>query len=309
MRHGLFSILISVSLLVFGASLRAVLNFSLWGDNQYDKYSYTLAIPFISVALVILERRRIFATVEYSLGTGLGLLLVATALNVLLGWSRPRFGDDLVLSARMAALVGFWLGGVILCYGWRAFRAGAFAFLFLLASVPLPDVLLETPITVVRYGSTAVCSGILTLAGVPVLRDGFVFTLSKVSIEVAKECSGIHSTLAICVISLIAGHLFLISLGKKLTLVLLALPVVCVTNGLRIAGLTLLAQYVNPGILQSSLHHRGGLGFFALALVLLFGVLFLLQRLPGPERLHPPRANGERLFSPPSSKADRGGSR
>jgi len=122
-----------------------------------------------------------------------------------------------------------------------------------------------------------VCSLVFSLVGVPVLRNGLVFSLANTSIEVAKECSGIHSTLAILIISLIAGHLFLPSVWKKVVLVLFTLPIVCATNGLRIAGLTLLAEYVDASFLHGSLHHEGGMGFFLLALLLLFAILQLLR--------------------------------
>jgi exosortase/archaeosortase family protein len=55
------------------------------------------------------------------------------------------------------------------------------------------------------------------------------------------------------------------------------LPVVCVTNGLRIAGLTLLAEYVDASYLHGSLHRQGGIGFFLLALLFLFAILHLLR--------------------------------
>ena len=186
---------------------------------------------------------------------------------------------------KILALVIFWLAAFILCYGARAFRAGAFPLLFLLLTVPLPDLLLDGPLTAVQYGSTEVCSLVFDVVGVPVLRNGLVFSLASNTIEVAKECSGIHSALAILVVSLIAGHFYLPSLWKKVVLVLSALPIVCVTNGMRIAGLTLLAQYVDPSFLYGSLHHKGGMGFFLLALLLLFAILQLLRRGQGSRRL------------------------
>ena len=105
------------------------------------------------------------------------------------------------------------------------------------------------------------------------------------SIQVAKESIGIHSTLAILIISLLAGHLYLRTAWKKIVLVLCALPIVCLTNGLRIAGLTLLAECISPRFLRGNLHHKGGMGFFVLALVLLFAVLRLLRNGPRPETL------------------------
>src|ERR1017187_2809120 len=114
---------------------------------------------------------------------------------------------------------------------------------------------------------------LFNLAGVTALRNGLEISLHKTTIEVAKECAGIHSTLAIFIISLIFGHLYLPSVWKKVVLVLFALPVVCVTNGLRIAGLTLLAEYVDASYLHGNLHHHGGVGFFLLALLFLLSIL------------------------------------
>src|ERR1039458_10443631 len=58
-RNMLFLIFVIVSLFVFQIPLRAILHYSLWGDNHYNKYSYTMAIPFISMALLVFERSKI----------------------------------------------------------------------------------------------------------------------------------------------------------------------------------------------------------------------------------------------------------
>jgi exosortase len=203
-------------------------------------------------------------------------------VGLTLSWCAKRAANQLgaenSLSSEILALIIFWVAGFILCYGTRAFRAGAFPLLFLLLAVPIPNLWLDPLISAVRNGSTEVCSLIFNLAGVPFLRNGFEFTLASIQIEVAEECSGIHSTLALFIVGLVAGHLLLTSLWKKALVVLLVLPIVCITNGLRIAGLTLLSEYVDPRIMYSSLHRDGGIGFFLLALLLLFAALRLLRR-------------------------------
>ena len=292
-RNMLFLIFVIVSLFVFQIPLRALLHYSLRGDNHYGKYSYTMAIPLISIALVFFERSKIFTSVQYCIRTGVILLLTGVILNWFAERALPQLGADNSLSTKILALVIFWLAGFILCYGIRAFRAGAFPLLFLLLTVPIPDWLLDKPITAVQYGSTEVCSLLFNLAGVPALRNGLEISLPRTTIEVAKQCAGIHSTIAIFIISLIFGHLYLPSIWKKVVLVLFALPVVCVTNGLRIASLTLLAEYVDPSYLHGSLHHNGGIGFFLLALLFLFAILHLLRIGQSPHRPKSPIPRGE----------------
>ncbi len=276
-RNLLFWSLIAVSLLIFRTPLIALLHGSFGGDNQYDKYSYSLLIPCLSVALVLFEKDRIFTVVQHDFRTAAILLLAGAMSKFFAERAFQQLGADTSLSIEILGLVIFWLAGFILCYGTNAFRAGAFPLLLLLFTVPMPDFVLDKPVAAVQNGSADVCSLLLSLFGVPVLRDGLVFTLPKVTIRVAKECSGIHSTFALLMVSFVAGHLFLSSVRKKILLILSVLPIVCITNGLRIACLTLLAEYVDVGVLDSGLHREGGIGFFVLALLLLFTTLQLLK--------------------------------
>ena len=54
-----------------------------------------------------------------------------------------------------------------------------------------------------------------------------------------------------------------------------------IKNGIRIATLTLLANYVNPDFLYGRLHHQGGIAFFLVGLVLLLPVFWYLRRGEG----------------------------
>ena len=99
-----------------------------------------------------------------------------------------------------------------------------------------------------------------------------------VTIQVAEECSGIRSTLALLITTTLAGYLFLQTSWRRWLLVLVVVPVAIVKNGLRIAGLSTLAVYVNPGFLTGPLHHRGGIVFFMIALLPMALLLIYLQR-------------------------------
>jgi exosortase/archaeosortase family protein len=59
------------------------------------------------------------------------------------------------------------------------------------------------------------------------------------------------------------------------------LPITILKNGFRIAALSILGVYVDERILASDLHTRGGILFFILALVLVWGVIVLLRRVEG----------------------------
>ena len=112
----------------------------------------------------------------------------------------------------------------------------------------------------------------------PVLRTGLVFALPGLTIEIAEECSGIRSSMALVITSLFAGHLLLRSVWRQAALTVATLPLLLVKNGIRIVTLSLLAIYVDPGFLTGRLHHQGGIVFLVLALAMLLPVLFWLRR-------------------------------
>jgi exosortase len=271
--------LIILSSLLFWHFLQTLVRLATTWGNEYDQYTHTLLIPFISLILVFLNRKRIFRLLRYDYAWGGTLMSAGIAVNLLLRRLPTILGTGNRLSLEIAALVLTGIGAFIGCYGRKAFQYARFPLLFLLCMVPLSDALLNIPVTIVRNGSSDVAFGVFSLLREPVFREGYVFTLSGVSIEVAQECSGVHSTLALIIVSLLSGHLFLSSMWKKIVLVAFALPIVCLTNGVRIGGLTMLAIHVDPAFLTGSLHHRGGIIFFSLALLLLFGLVFLLQKV------------------------------
>jgi exosortase len=147
--------------------------------------------------------------------------------------------------------------------------------------VPIPAVALERIISVLQIGSTMAAYGFFKVAGVPLVRDGFVFHLPTLNIEVAKECSGINSALSLLITGLLANHFFLRTGWSKMLLLLAIVPIAILKNGFRIAVLSILGNYADERILNSELHRNGGILFFILALVLLWAVIAVLRKVEG----------------------------
>jgi exosortase len=138
--------------------------------------------------------------------------------------------------------------------------------------------LLGWTIYFLQCGSTNLAYFLFRALGVPVLRQGFLLTVPGVTIEVAKECSGIRSSMALFITCVVAAHVFLRTPWKKLAFVLLAFPLALLKNGVRIVTLTLLSTYVDPSFLTGRLHQQGGFIFFLLVLAMLAPVLKLLEK-------------------------------
>ena len=273
-RHLIFGMLSLVTVLVFWKPLAALVEYSL----SHESASHILLIPLISLYLLYTERNRILRLTRFSLISGGVVILIGIGLYWLAdpSWASAE-GND-VLVATTLSFVVIWLGVFLLCYGSRAALAAAFPLLFLLLMVPLPEAVLAKSIYLLQQGSTEIAYLLFKLVQVPVFRQGFILSLPSVSIEVAKECSGIRSSMALLITCLLAAHLFLRTRWKMTLFVLLALPLAIIKNGIRITTLTLLAIYVDPSFLTGSLHHDGGFVFFLLALAILAPILFLLQK-------------------------------
>jgi exosortase len=265
---------ILASCLLFLYPLTAFVSYSLASENG----SHLILIPVISAWVVFLERDRIFKALGSDVPVG-SLLLAAAAVVALAAFSmgsRSSIGNQ--LSVYIFALLLVWVAGFAFFFGRRSLERARFPLLFLLLTIPIPDFILDKVIYLLQKGSAEITAVLFDWTGVPVLRDGFVFHLARVNIEVARECSGIRSSLALLILAILVAHFYLDTFWKQLVLVVAGLFVMILKNGVRIVTLTLLASYVDPGFLYGRLHHQGGVVFFVLAMLLLAPLVWLLER-------------------------------
>jgi len=185
--------------------------------------------------------------------------------------------NDYATVLTASSLVVLW-GAFIFAYGTKAFSSALFPMLFLVFMIPVPSVVMEGIITFLQKGSTEFANFLLWVSQVPYYREGFVFHTIGIDVEVAPECSGIRSGLALLITALLAGYLFLNSWWRRVILALCVIPITMLKNGIRITTLTLLSTYVDPRILQSPLHREGGIPFFILALLLMAPILYFLRK-------------------------------
>ena len=273
-RSVLFAFIVALTLAMSWAPLEMLLRFSFRGEQ----YSHIVLIPLISASLFYLERRRIFSHLAAQWPAGFGLL----SAGALLYWFGRQHSASLSENDRLAIavfpVVLIWIGGFVLSYGLRASQAGLFPLLFLFLMVPIPDFFLNRAIYWLQIGSAEVTYALFQGVDVPVLRTGLVFALPGLTIEIAEECSGIRSSMALLITSLLAGHLLLRSVWRKAALTMATLPLLFVKNGIRIVTLSLLAIYVDPSFLTGRLHRQGGIVFLLLALAILLPVLLWFRR-------------------------------
>jgi exosortase C (VPDSG-CTERM-specific) len=266
-----------VLLAAFAQPLLALINYA----ARSELYSYILLVPFVSAYLLYLRRNQL--PKNYSIDLPLAILSLTIGLGVLaFTWwlhfaeRAPANNDYLVLLTLsflccLAAGGFFFLGG-----SWM--RSAAFPLAYLIFMVPMPDAMADALETASKYASAEVANLLFHLSGTPFLRAGLIFQLPNITIEVAQQCSGIHSTWVLFMTSLLGANLFLKTPWRRLALVAFVIPLAILRNGFRILVIGLLCVNMGPQMIHSLIHRRGGPVFFALSLIPFLLVLWWLRK-------------------------------
>jgi exosortase len=275
-RHAVFAALVIATVAWFWAPLTTVVGLSLQ-YSQYEHYSHIVAIPFMSLVLIYLDRHVVFSEVEAR--PRLGALVIIAAITASWLPRIVRSSEETAWAIAILSMVATCVGAFLLCYGFDAFRKASFGLLLLAFMTPLPPALLHAVISFLQRASAEASELLFELIGVSVYREGFVFTLPGLKIAIAEECSGIRSSIALLIVGLVAAHLSLRSTWAKAAVALAVLPVAIMKNAVRIVVLSLLGIHVDPGFVGGSILHRySGLPVFALGFATLGAIIWLLQR-------------------------------
>jgi exosortase len=273
-RTGAFAAWCGVVVLAFAGVLRDAVRSSL--DQSYS--SYVVLVPCIVAYLIWSGRASIFVQPKFAVIHGAALAAAALLFTMAVRLFGLSPGTLALVDLKLLSVFLLFIAGFVAAYGTYATKKSVFPFLLLVLMLPAPPVVVEKIVYFLRTGSTALSYALFSAIGIPVYRDGFLLRVPRVTIEVANECSGINSSMALLVTMLLIAREALRTTSRRVVLVLLAIPLSLVKNAVRIVVLTLLAVYVDPSFLTGRLHHQGGFVFFLLALAIMFPVLWLLQR-------------------------------
>ena len=207
-----------------------------WGTN--DTYSYGFLVPVISGYLVWMSRdqlRRVPRIPNLSLGTavlggGLAMLLAGRL-------SHTNLIDELSLIVTLC-------GATLLIFGTRMLRSLAFPMAYLLAMIPFWDFITNRLHPFFQLYSAAFGVAALRLFGVPVLlRNGIFIELPNITLEVADVCSGVNNLIAVLCIGVPLTYSFVKGWGRRLVIVASAVLIALLSNGIRVAMVSLFAYH------------------------------------------------------------------
>jgi exosortase C (VPDSG-CTERM-specific) len=262
--------------ILFGAFALPLREFVTYARHS-DVHSYVLLIPFVTAYLIYIRWKQLSR--ELSSSWGYALLLAAAGTGALLASLHfTELGQNDYMTLLALSFVCFVIAGTFLFLGSKWARSAMFPLFFLAFMIPLPEAAVDFLENASKEASAEVANWLFVISGTPALRTGTVFQLPGISIMVAKECSGIRSSLVLVITSLLAANMFLRTTWRRALLVGAVIPLGLLRNGLRILVISLLCVHIGPEMINSVIHRRGGPVFFALSLVPLFAMLWLFRR-------------------------------
>ena len=240
-------------------------------------HSYILLIPLVTAYLIYIRWKHLSR--ELSSSWGYALLSAAAGIGALLASQYfIDLGQNDYVTLIALSFFCFVIAGIFLFLGNKWARSAMFPLFFLAFMIPLPEAAVDLLENASKEASAEVANWLFLISGTPFLRNGTLFQLPGITITVAKECSGIRSSLVLVITSLLAANMFLHTTWRRALLVCAVIPLGLLRNGFRVLVISLLCVHIGPDMINSVIHRRGGPVFFALSLVPLFAMLWLFRR-------------------------------
>jgi len=240
--------------------------------NPETNYEHAKLVPFVVIGLLWYDRKKIAVAVRD--GSVWGWLFLAAGF--VLFWIGAR-----TVQARFAliSLPFLIFGAVLHLFGERVARITLFPIAFLLFMVPLNFI---TQATVrLQFLETAVASAICNAVGIHVQTVGTMVNSADNSFrfQIDEGCSGIHSLMAIAMLSAIYGHFKFDRFWKKVAIFAAALLFAIIGNAGRLVSIFVAARFFGQDLAGGPYHAISGyLSFpFALTAMILFGMLLNLR--------------------------------
>lgn len=252
-------------------SISAALVLDWWNDPNF---SHGFIIPAFSLFVAWQQRKRLAALPLAP--SWFGLVIIAGALVVLIV---GVLGAELFLSR--SSLVLLLAGMIVYFAGWRYFRALLFPWAVLFLMIPIPVIVFNEIAFPLQFLASELATWLLSVLGVPVLREGNVIHLPVMSLEVVEACSGIRSLVSLTALAVIYGYFVESRILWRTALVIAAIPIAVAANGLRIMGTGLVVQYWDPQKGEGFFHTFSGWIIFVLSLAMLFAVHWIIRALLG----------------------------
>jgi exosortase len=250
-------------------------------DNQ--NYSAGQLVPLVAIFFVWRQRKCLKQSqcIPCWWG-GIALLLLAEAVRIY-GVVSLRF------SLERYALVLALAGAIVTVAGLQVFRRVFWILLFLLLMVPLPGRVHNMISPPLQRLATTGSVFLLEAFGMRVSQQGNVVMLGdNTPMAVAEACSGLRMLTAFIIVAAFIAYMVKRPRWHKAVLLASSIPVAVACNIIRIFLTAMIMLYVSVELGEHFFHDFAGLVMMPAAVSLIFGQIWLLDRIVTPEEQESP---------------------
>jgi exosortase len=253
-----------------------------WQRNE--DYSAGQLVPFVVAFLVWREWKALRQCVlRPAWWAGVALLLAALA-------ARTHGLLNMFESGQRYSLVLAIVALVLLVAGWQVVRRLVWVLLILFLMVPLPGRihnLINGPLQSLASSGSVF---FLEAFGVRVSQQGNVVMLDgRIPMAVAEACSGLRMLTAFVVVAAFIAYMVKRPRWQKAVLFLSSIPVAVICNILRLTATAVLFMLASSEVAEKFFHDFAGLVMMPVAVLLMFGELWLMDLLTVSEEESPMR--------------------
>jgi len=248
--------------------------FKEWQRN--DDYSAGQLVPLIAIYLVWRQRKTLRRCLLKPCFWGIALLILALTARI--------FGLLFQYeSAERYSLVLTTAGLVLTVAGWQMFRSVSWILLFLFLMVPFPGRVHNLISGPLQKMATTGSVFLLEAFFLRVSQQGNVMMVNDKTLGVEEACSGLRMLTAFIIVAAFIAYVIKRSRRQKATLLLSSIPIAVMCNILRLCVTAVLILLVSTEVAEKFFHDFAGLGMMPVAVLLMFGELWLMDKLTVPE--------------------------
>jgi exosortase len=266
------SVLLAVTVWSYWAMLTDLLK--AWQRN--DDYSAGQLVPLIALFLLWRERKTLKRCQLRPFWWGIALIILAQAGRI--------FGLLFMYSVQQYSFILSVAGLVLMVVGWQVFRSVVWILLFLFLMVPLPGRVHNLISGPLQNMATTGSVFLLEAFGTSVSQQGNVVMLNEnTPMAVAEACSGLRMLTAFVIVAAFIAYMIKRPRWQKAVILLSSIPVAVICNILRLCVTAMLFLLVNTEVAEKFFHDFAGLAMMPAAVMLLFGELWLMNKMIVPE--------------------------
>jgi exosortase len=220
--------------------------------------AHGMFIPAVVGYLVWHELRGLRELPAASSAWGFAFLVPALALHVL----------DTALHTQLLSALSIVVaapGLSLLFLGAARTRAIAFPLALLAFMLPIPLALTDRLHLVLRQLATWAGAELVPLVGIPVFAEDMTLHTERASLHIAQACSGFSTLYAAVAVAFVSAYTAP-SWGRRLAVLLAAIPLAISANWARVVLLTVIVHWRGVDVLETWIHETSGMLTFALAL-------------------------------------------